>query len=526
MNRDREAFFSADSPFSSDSPQSFFGRESPFLRQSRPGSGFEEFGPDRTNFTSPSNLMGFPTVSDQMDSSRKSSAPPQNSAASNSSNTNQAESIPIRVIHEKHKYAPGPHSRTTDLPAPAAPQRGPPEAGPGSPRVTRAHSEPPKAFNQRLLKTKIPLGNVSEQNEHNPMSTSASEPSVPHSQSDQNSISGNGGGTSGPNAAPKQAATSGSAEPTIRHIPIRVEGREEPINVGPSTKKPSDFYPSNVKVERRGNRENHAPPNTLKVNNSKNVQNQEPTSPLSPIPSVQPIPMGYHDVNNIAKSRANKSTPTVSGASTATSGSSVPSKPTSGPAEPQPPTAPTRRAASAAPTEQEPVSVTPIPMPCSPDYLQNQDKPSQNQSQQAQTCPGSASALAASTASVASAALKASEAADAAKEAKAKRAQDPTLSQLDKIMDNVYDLEKQISAFKGAKDSKEYRFLDEMLTRNLLALDCIDTAGRDDVRQQRKESIKSINRCLSVLESKAKTQNQAETNNAILSELAQQSSSK
>jgi len=93
-------------------------------------------------------------------------------------------------------------------------------------------------------------------------------------------------------------------------------------------------------------------------------------------------------------------------------------------------------------------------------------------------------------------------------------------------MDNVYDLEKQISAFKGAKDSKEYRFLDEMLTRNLLALDCIDTAGRDDVRQQRKESIKSINRCLSVLESKAKTQNQAETNNAILSELAQQSSSK
>merc|ERR1719225_152784 len=504
MNRDREAFFSADSPFSSDSPQSFFGRESPFLRQSRPGSGFEEFGPDRTNFTSPSNLMGFPTVSDQMDSSRKSSAPPQNSAASNSSNTNQAESIPIRVIHEKHKYAPGPHSRTTDLPAPAAPQRGPPEAGPGSPRVTRAHSEPPKAFNQRLLKTKIPLGNVSE----------------------QNSISGNGGGTSGANAAPKQAATSGSAEPTIRHIPIRVEGREEPINVGPSTKKPSDFYPSNVKVERRGNRENHAPPNTLKVNNSKNVQNQEPTSPLSPIPSVQPIPMGYHDVNNIAKSRANKSTPTVSGASTATSGSSVPSKPTSGPAEPQPPTAPTRRAASAAPTEQEPVSVTPIPMPCSPDYLQNQDKPSQNQSQQAQTCPGSASALAASTASVASAALKASEAADAAKEAKAKRAQDPTLSQLDKIMDNVYDLEKQISAFKGAKDSKEYRFLDEMLTRNLLALDCIDTAGRDDVRQQRKESIKSINRCLSVLESKAKTQNQAETNNAILSELAQQSSSK
>ena len=196
-----------------------------------------------------------------------------------------------------------PHSRTTKLPSAAvAPQRGPPEAGTGSPRVTRAHSEPPKAFNQRLLKTKIPLGNVSEQNEHNPVSTSASEPSVPHSQSEQTSSSVSGGGpTSGGSAAPKPAATSGGgpAEPTIRHIPIRIEGREEPINVGAANKKPSDFYPSNVKVERRGQREQPAPPNTLKVNNTKNVQNQEPTSPLSPIPSDQPIPMGYHEVDNV-----------------------------------------------------------------------------------------------------------------------------------------------------------------------------------------------------------------------------------
>merc|ERR1712086_588819 len=97
---------------------------------------------------------------------------------------------------------------------------------------------------------------------------------------------------------------------------------------------------------------------------------------------------------------------------------------------------------------------------------------------------------------------------------------DPCFSKLNKIMENVLDLEKQLSAFQGEKNSKEYKFLDEMLTRNLLALDEIETAGRDDVRQQRKESIKSINRCLSILESKAKT-NQAEKNNAILSDLAQ-----
>ena len=89
---------------------------------------------------------------------------------------------------------------------------------------------------------------------------------------------------------------------------------------------------------------------------------------------------------------------------------------------------------------------------------------------------------------------------------------------LSKIQANVNDLAKQLEVFQGDKDSKEYRFIDEMLTRNLLALDGIDTAGRDDVRQGRRESIKSINRCLSILESKAK--NQAEANNEILSELA------
>ena len=76
-------------------------------------------------------------------------------------------------------------------------------------------------------------------------------------------------------------------------------------------------------------------------------------------------------------------------------------------------------------------------------------------------------------------------------------------SKLNKIMENVLDLEKQVSDFQGEKDSKEYKCLDEMLTKTLLALDGID--GPDDVRQQRKESINSINNLVSILESKAKT---------------------
>ena len=64
---------------------------------------------------------------------------------------------------------------------------------------------------------------------------------------------------------------------------------------------------------------------------------------------------------------------------------------------------------------------------------------------------------------------------------------------------------KQIGAFQGEKNSKEYKFLDEELTRKLLALDKIEAAGQDTVRQQRKESINSINNLVIILESKAKT---------------------
>jgi len=490
MNRDREAFFGTDSP------QPFFGRESPFFRH--PGSGFEDFpGPQRTNSASPSaNLMGFP---DKMESSRKSSAP--SAAPSSDSNSNQAESVPIRVFHEKHKYAPGGHSRTADLPGSAGPagasQRGPPEQH-GSPRVTRAFSEPPKNFSARILKTKIPLGNVSEQSEHN-LSTSASEPSVPHSESPSRgtSVSGNEAApTSGP-----QKSRENTTEPTVRHIPIMVEGREEPLNIGAATarsenaKKPSDFYPSNVQK---------MPPTSLKVNNLKNVQNQEPTSPLSPIPSDQPIPMGYH-----LESVDNNVVPvSISGATKVQRGEVENQNQDQKSRENTIDKKDKKKLSS----EQEPVSLIPIPLPCGQEYLQQQQnqnhqqgKPSHQPEQQPGPAPGPTPAGSAPVPVTVK--IKVNQ-------------DDPCFSKLNKIMENVLDLEKQLSAFVGDKNSKEYKFLDEMLTRNLLALDGIETAGRDDVRQQRKESIKSINRCLSILESKAKT-NQAEKNNAILSDLAQ-----
>ncbi len=222
-----------------------------------------------------------------------------------------------------------------------------------------------------------------------------------------------------------------------------------------------------MKVERRAQN----PPSSLKVNSSNSDKNLhpgnsgEPTSPLSPIPSDQPIPMGYTEPDN--------------------------AKP----------------AASEEPQSPQPLPAGPIPLPCSSTYLNNSSSKSAPAGpSQAQPQPPGEPEI---------------------KQKKMPNPDDPCMQKLAKIMENVLDLEKELNAFKGDKNSKEYRYLDEMLTRNLLALDGIETAGREDIRQHRKESIKSINRCLSLLESKAKgSNNQAEKNNEILSDLAAKSQAK
>jgi len=48
----------------------------------------------------------------------------------------------------------------------------------------------------------------------------------------------------------------------------------------------------------------------------------------------------------------------------------------------------------------------------------------------------------------------------------------------------------KVEQFKGTRQDKEYVYLDEMLTRNLLKLDTIDTNGKDSIRLARKEAIK------------------------------------
>ncbi|KAK0170118.1 hypothetical protein PV328_010719 [Microctonus aethiopoides] len=77
------------------------------------------------------------------------------------------------------------------------------------------------------------------------------------------------------------------------------------------------------------------------------------------------------------------------------------------------------------------------------------------------------------------------------------------LEKVDIIQKEVDSLTEQIKLWNGnSKADKQYIYLDEMLTRELIKLDDIETEGKDNVRQARKNTIKSIQNSISLLESK------------------------
>ncbi|XP_015369303.1 PREDICTED: BAG domain-containing protein Samui isoform X2 [Diuraphis noxia] len=72
------------------------------------------------------------------------------------------------------------------------------------------------------------------------------------------------------------------------------------------------------------------------------------------------------------------------------------------------------------------------------------------------------------------------------------------------VQADVEELAIAVNQFSGSsRTDKQYIYLDEMLTRNLIKLDTIETEGRDDVRMARKKAIKTIQDTISVLEIKA-----------------------
>lgn len=99
------------------------------------------------------------------------------------------------------------------------------------------------------------------------------------------------------------------------------------------------------------------------------------------------------------------------------------------------------------------------------------------------------------------------DAADAAADAARTPPQTPhttdCISKIQAIQTDVLELMGAVDRFSGRRGDKEYMFIDEMLTRNLLKLDTIDTNGRENIRLARKEAIRCIQASITVLEAKA-----------------------
>lgn len=77
------------------------------------------------------------------------------------------------------------------------------------------------------------------------------------------------------------------------------------------------------------------------------------------------------------------------------------------------------------------------------------------------------------------------------------------LEQIQAIQKDVSSLMEQVETFSGKSKDKQYLYLDEMLTRNLIKLDNIDTQGQESIRSARKEAIKCIEKTIGILEAKA-----------------------
>ncbi|KAL4640933.1 BAG family molecular chaperone regulator 3 isoform X1 [Arapaima gigas] len=76
----------------------------------------------------------------------------------------------------------------------------------------------------------------------------------------------------------------------------------------------------------------------------------------------------------------------------------------------------------------------------------------------------------------------------------------PGLTMVQRIVERVDELEQEVKCFTGKKNDKRYLMLEELLTKELLALDSVDPEGRADVRQARRDGVRKVQNILEELE--------------------------
>lgn len=78
------------------------------------------------------------------------------------------------------------------------------------------------------------------------------------------------------------------------------------------------------------------------------------------------------------------------------------------------------------------------------------------------------------------------------------------LEEIQEINNELSKLKQQVTSFSGEFQDKQYRFLDEMLTRLLIRLDNVEPNGDIAIRTARKATVNAVEACASLLEAKAK----------------------
>ncbi|XP_064209869.1 BAG family molecular chaperone regulator 4 isoform X2 [Anguilla rostrata] len=81
--------------------------------------------------------------------------------------------------------------------------------------------------------------------------------------------------------------------------------------------------------------------------------------------------------------------------------------------------------------------------------------------------------------------------------------ENPSLARVQQVLARVWLLQEDVDEFVGHKTDKNYRYLEELLTKELLELDSVETNGQEAVRQARKEAVQKIQGILDRLERKA-----------------------
>lgn len=79
----------------------------------------------------------------------------------------------------------------------------------------------------------------------------------------------------------------------------------------------------------------------------------------------------------------------------------------------------------------------------------------------------------------------------------------PSLARVQQVLFRVQLLQEDVDEFVGKKTDKSYRYLEELLTKELLELDSVETNGQEGVRLARKEAVQRIQGILDRLEKKA-----------------------